>query len=172
MIRFLTVVILSLAVLQAKAQKKISGGLGRFTAAVYRNDEYKAHRYNKILVFSGTLDPAGDKRIIEHFRSAGLNVISSLELLPPSKDLSESQQQQIIETNGVDGIIRITETNIHTWGSNRSRRSDIKITFYDQVGRINALTIAGHETAGGRDYRNILVFVKKAMPEIQSAVRN
>lgn len=150
-------------------QKEIKSIDGQ--ATLFLNSEHTSRPFKKLLIISDVIKSDASKKITDQFSKAGIEAVTSLDLMPPVKEYSEDDIKQICTKHNIDGIVRIILTNrTSTNGvmTNTGSKMEFKVTVEDVEAGTNAATFVGRSFApASNPEKGVLKFVKTIIEEIE-----
>lgn len=131
------------AVMPCLAQKEIKSIHGY--AKMFVNADHTPRTFSKLLLITASIDEETNEKIKAQFAKAGIETITSLEVMPPVKEYSDDDVQKICERNGVDGIVRVKVTGQEKSNARAlaQTRYDLEVTLFDIRTNVNAVNFIG-----------------------------
>jgi len=128
----------------------------------YRDPAYASGYFlGKVLVAAQGLPLAErnavESSFVEQFQTTNVIAVRSLDLMPPTRQLSPEDIKRVIENNGIDSILSMTD---YTKGTDTAYvpqthvpgQSTSTVTFYGNMAYVNTQTTPGY-TYGGFNVR-------------------
>jgi hypothetical protein len=135
---------------------------------MYVNEAYKPHTFSKLLIISRSYVLKTDRDIQELFTKQGIQVISGVDKLPPFKEYSDEEINEIARKNGADGIVRVTTKGQLLGGSSGDFVvENLQLTLVDLTSDLDAATFVGKASAYGlKNDSQIYIFFKAVMADL------